>query len=259
MDRCDFERLNRIEQEVNAQKIDLRSLREDAMRESMSGSYSTTPSKRTYRPFQKLVNAQQEKNKRDKYIRERLLKEKRLEQQRQERKEDSLNRAMDIRGHASGAHANKHRSKRSMSALFSLMRPISTAFSSDSYSVSHRRSPAELDFTPANKPALVLSLVDARVVAFINNERSFTFQLDTEDGGHYLLQATSKAEMNQWMSIISSTVKSHAQRRLTYLGDPSQLQMPDHLQTRLSPQSEDPNAGTASVEVFQRACLIVVI
>lgn len=243
MDRCDFERLNRIEQEVNAQKIDLRQLREDAARESNAGNSTATPSKRAYRPFQKLVLAQQEKIKRDKYLKERLLKEKRLEQQRQERKEDHLNRAMDIRGHASGAHSNKHRSKRSMSALLSLMRPISTAFSSDSYSLSQRRSPAELDFTPTSKPALVLSLVDARVVAFINNERSFTFQLDTEDGGHYLLQGTSKAEMNQWMNIISNTVKTHAQRRLTYLGDPSQLQMPDHLQTRPSPQSEDPNAG----------------
>lgn len=241
MDRCDFERLNKIEQEVNAQKMDIRVIREDAMRESMSSSSAATPNKRAYRPFQKLVLAQLEKNKRDKYLRERLLKEKRLEQQRLERKEDNLNRAMDIRSHASGAHA-KHRSKRSMSALLSLMRPISTAFSSDSYSISsHRRTPAELDFVPTNKPALVLSLVDARVVAFINNERSFTFQLDTEDGGHYLLQASSKTEMNQWLNIISSTVKNHAQRRLTYLGDPSQLQMPD--QVRPSPQSEDPNAG----------------
>jgi hypothetical protein len=245
MDRCDFERLNRIEQEVNAQRIDLRALREDALRESMSGSSSATPARRMYRPFQKLVLAQQDKYKRDKLLRERLLKEKRLEQQRQERKESSLNRAMDLRNHpSSGPPTNKHRSKRSMSALLSLMRPISTAFSSDSYnSMTHRRSPADLDFVPTGKPALVLSLVDARIVAFINNERSFTFQLDTEDGGHYLLQATSKQEMNLWMSTIISTVKNHAQRRLTYLGNASQLQMPDQLSARPSPINEDPNAG----------------
>ena len=118
-----------------------------------------------------------------------------------------------------------------MSALFNLMRPISTAFTSESGLVASghhhsnssnniglRRTAAELDFTPTNKPALVLSLVDAKVMAFINNERSFTFQIDTEDGGHYLLQAMTKSDMGNWVQAISGVVKSYAQRRLTYLG-----------------------------------------
>lgn len=246
MDRMDFERLNRIEQEFSEVSLDLRILRDDAQREAMSiGSFATPSKKREVRPFQRSVLVQQEKIKRDRYMRERLMKEKRLEQQRQERKEDDLNRAMDSRNPAQSGGQKHQRGKRSMTALFSLMRPISTAFTSES-NVGPKRSPAELDFTPTHKPALVLSLVDAHITAFINNERSFTFQIDTEDGGHYLLQALSKNDMSQWMQMISTAIRTHAQRRLTYLGNPSQLHVADHVQPRPITASHDPKAGKAT-------------
>lgn len=251
MDRCDFERLNRIEQEYFELPVDLRALREEALRESASLSLSSTPnSKRGTRPFQKLVLAQQEKLKRDKYLRDRLLKERRQEQHRLERKEDNLNRAMDLRNNSQSAN-KAHRSKRSMSALFNLMRPISTAFLSDNANTSMlpKRSAAELDFTPTQKPTLVLSLVDASVGVFINNERSFTFLIDTEDGGHYCLQARSKGDMNQWISTMSTTVRSHAQRRLTYMGDASQLQFSDHIQPRVAAPPQDPRAGNVTPKI----------
>lgn len=242
MDRCDFERLNRIEQDFADLPLDMRMLKDDAHREAMNMGPNSTPSgKRAVRPFQRSVMAQQEKIKRDRYLRERLLKEKRQEQQRLERKEDDLNRMMDTRGGLGTPH-KQHRSKRSMSALFSLMRPISTAFSSDSTGGPVRRSPADLDFKPTQKPAFVLSLVDARVAAFINNEKSFTFQLDTEDGGHYLFQALSRNDMHQWIKAISTSVQSYAQRRLTYIGDASQLQFSDHLQPRPI-AAQEPGAG----------------
>ncbi|KAH8112731.1 hypothetical protein DFH11DRAFT_473608 [Phellopilus nigrolimitatus] len=241
MDRCDFERLNRIEQEFGELSLDLRALREEAQREAASSGHPSTSGRRSHRPFQRYVLAQQEKIKRDRYTRERLLKEKRSEQQRLERKEEDLNRAMDLRNQVQAAGHKHQRSKRSMSVLFSLMRPISTAFTSES-GAGPRRSAAELDFTPTHKPALMLSLVDARVTAFINNERSFTFQLDTEDGGHYLLQALSKGDMHHWLQMISTAVRSHAQRRLTYMGDLSQLQLADHVQPRPVTLSRDPKA-----------------
>lgn len=244
MDRCDFERLNRIEGEYAEVQFDMRLLKDEAHRETTNFGPTSTPSgKRVARPFLRSVVAQQEKIKRDRYIRERLLKEKRLEQQRLERKEDDLNKLLDTRG-GQGTPHKAHRSKRSMSALFSLMRPISTAFSSDSNSVSVRRSPSELDFTPSHKPAFVLSLVDAHVAAFINNEKSYTFQVDTEDGGHYLFQALNKSDLNLWIKAISTAVQSYAQRRLTYIGDSSQLQFTDPMQSGSAAPVQDPGAGT---------------
>ncbi|KAL5486267.1 BEM2 [Sanghuangporus weigelae] len=245
MDRMDFERLNRIDQEVSDVVFDLRVLRDEAQREAASlGTPQTASRKSGPRPFQRAIAMQQEKIKRDRYMRERLMKEKRHEQQRLERKEDDLNRAMDMRGgnSQSGAGQKHQRGKRSMSALFSLMRPISTAFTSES-GIAPKRSAAELDFTPSHKPALLLSMVDAHVTPFINNERSFTFQIDTEDGGHYLLQALSRNDMNQWMQTISTSIKAHAQRRLTYLGNASPIQVSDHLQqSRPLTASHDPKA-----------------
>ena len=82
-----------------------------------------------------------------------------------------------------------------------------------------RRTPSKLDFASSGKPALVLSVMDSQVAQFINNERSYTFQLDTEDGGHYLLQATNKREMTKWLETISRVTKMAAKRRLTYLGN----------------------------------------
>lgn len=245
MDRSDFERLNKIEQEYSNLPIDLRALREEALHEAAAAGITPMSSKRSQvRPFQRTVLVQQEKLKRDKYMRERLQKEKRQAQQRLERKEDDLNRAMDTRNHLQSSVPKHQRSKRSMSALFNLMRPISTAFTSET-SVPTRRSPAELDFAPSQKPSLVLSLVDSRAAVFINNERSFTFQLDTEDGGHYLLQALSRNDMNEWLETISTSVKTHAQRRLTYMGpgDSNQLQLSDHTQPRPASSSRDPTAG----------------
>lgn len=245
MDRSDFERLNKIEQEFSNLPIDLKALREEALYEAASAGITPMSSKRSQiRPFQRTVLMQQEKLKRDKFMRERLQKEKRHAQQRLDRKEDDLNRAMDTRNHLQSSGPKHQRSKRSMSALFSLMRPISTAFTSES-SIPIRRSPAELDFVPSQKPSLVLSLVDSRIATFINNERSFTFQLDTEDGGHYLLQALSRNDMSEWIETINTSIRTHAQRRLTYMGpgDSSQLQLSDHSQPRPVSSSRDPTAG----------------
>ena len=255
--RQDFERLNHIEQELNHLRFDLRSIREDAYRES---TLTGPPlAKRSPRPFQTLVLAQQEKNKRDKALRDRLSKEKRLEQHRQDKREEYLNKAMHLR-RPPLATPKSHRNKKSMSSAFlHFMRPISSAFTSETTSFSTvKRTPAELDFSPSHKPTIVLSIADARVSQFINNERSFTFQMDTEDGGHYLLQALNKAEMKKWMETIDRISKSAAKRRLTYLGNSSKVQLSDHLLTP-GAASRDPRAGeitpTSSIEIIQLICV----
>lgn len=239
--RQDFERLNHIEQELNHLRFDLRSIREEAYRESLLAPPPL--SKRTPRPFQVLVITQQEKNKRDRVLRDRLSKEKRQEQHRQDKREEYLNKAMHTRRPPLST-PKSHRNKKSMSSAFlHFMRPISSAFTSETTSSNAiKRTPAELDFSPSHKPTLVLNVADARVSQFINNERSFTFQVDTEDGGHYLLQALNKGDMKKWMETIDRISKTAAKRRLTYLGNTSKVQLSEHILTP-GAASRDPRAG----------------
>ncbi|PIL33764.1 transporter [Ganoderma sinense ZZ0214-1] len=241
-DRREFERLSTIEKEVATIHFDLRAIREDAHREAMQASVSN--SKRGHRPFQQLVAQQQEKNRRDRLMRDRLSKEKRQEQQRHDKREEQLNRAMNQR-RQNPVMPKQHRNKKSMSsAFFQLMRPISSAFTSDSTpgGSPSKRTPAELDFVPSHKPSQVLSVVNAHVAHFVNNERSFVFQLNAEDGGHYLLQATSRQEMKKWIETIERVSKMTAKRRLTYLGGSVKLQMTDDLLARPAVATRDPVA-----------------
>ncbi|KIJ66150.1 hypothetical protein HYDPIDRAFT_187160 [Hydnomerulius pinastri MD-312] len=245
VDRKDFERLNNIEKEVSTIHFDHRGIRDEAQREALQAQVSGSASaKKTVRPFQRLVMIQHEKNKRDKHLHDRLSKDKKQEQLRNERRDDYLNKAMRPRNPMTQAQ-KQHRIKKSYSsAFFQLMRPISSAFTDNTHGLATRRSPAELDFTPSGKPSLVLSVVDAKVSQFINNERSYTFQLDTEDGGHYLLQAISRQEMSRWIDNINKVSKIAAKRRLTYLGNSPKPQLSDHIHDHVgaSSTSRDPTA-----------------
>ncbi|TFK85784.1 hypothetical protein K466DRAFT_664258 [Polyporus arcularius HHB13444] len=241
-DRREFERLNNMERELSAVHFDMRAIREEAHREANQLGMST--SKRGQRPFQLLVAQQQEKNRRDRLWRDRLCKEKRQEQQRHDRREEQLNLAMTQR-RPNPVMPKAHRNKKSMSsAFFQLMRPISSAFMLDTMSGSPgvKRTPAELDFPPSGKPSLVVSVAGARVAAFINNERSFVFQLDAEDGGHYLLQAASQQEMRKWIETIERVAKMTAKRRLTYIGQNVKMQMSDDLLAKPGAATRDPVA-----------------
>ena len=227
----------------------MRTIREDAHREATQ--FGMPPGKKGQRPFSFLVAQQQEKNRRDRAWRDRLSKEKRAEQQRNDRREEQLNRAMNQR-RQNPVMPKQHRNKKSMSsAFFQLMRPISSAFTSDTLSGSPvRRTPAELDFVPSGKPSLVLSVVNAHVAHFINNERSFVFQIDSEDGGHYLLQAASQQEMKKWLETIERVSSLTAKRRLTYLGQNVKMQMADELLARPAGATRDPVAGASSLFPF---------
>ncbi|OAX35708.1 hypothetical protein K503DRAFT_868067 [Rhizopogon vinicolor AM-OR11-026] len=245
VDRKDFERLNNIEREVNLISFEHRGIRDEAQREALQTSVNGSASARkAVRPFQRLVAFQQEKYKRDKYLHDRLSKDKKQEQLRNERRDDQINKAMRARKPMTQIQ-KQHRMKKSYSsAFFQLMRPISSAFTDSTHATTLKRSPAELDFMPSGKPSLVLSVVDARVAQFINNERSFTFQLDTEDGGHYLLQAISRQEMIRWIEQINRVATLAAKRRLTYLGNSPKPQLADHIHDQPSgtTASRDPRA-----------------
>jgi hypothetical protein len=246
VDRKDFERLNNVEREVDLILFDHRGIRDEAQREALQTQGNGLASARkAVRPFQRLVALQQDKYKRDRYLYDRLSKDKKQEQLRNERRDDQINKAMRARKPMTQVQ-KQHRMKKSYSsAFFQLMRPISSAFLDSTHATALKRSPAELDFMPSGKPSLVLSVVDARVAQFINNERSFTFQLDTEDGGHYLLQAMSKQEMVRWIEQINRIAKLAAKRRLTYLGNSPKPQLADHIHDHPSgtTASRDPRAG----------------
>ncbi len=219
--------------------------------------YGMSAGKKGQRPFQHLVSQQQEKNRRDRFMRDRLSKEKRQEQQRNDKREEQLNRAMNQR-RQNPIMPKQHRNKKSMSsAFFQLMRPISSAFTSETMSGSPvKRTPAELNFLPSNKPSLALSVVNARVAHFINNERSFVFQIDSEDGGHYLLQAASQQEMKKWIETIERVSKQTAKRRLTYLGQNVKMQVPDDLLAKPAVATRDPVAG-ACAPLFPRLLVVL--
>jgi hypothetical protein len=236
-----FNRLSRAEEEVSRLQFDLRMIKEDASREASNAPHGTPTGKKTPRPFQRLVALQQEKTRRDKNLRSRLQKEKLQEQAKFDRRDEFLNRAM--RPRKQPVVQKQHRNKKSMSAFLHFMRPISSAFGADVQPSSGvKRTAAELDFTPSGKPAVVVSLVEARVAQFINNERSYTFQLETEDGGHYILQATTKREMTKWIDTISRVTNMAAKRRLTYMGNNPKPQVSDHIHSPVV-ASRDPTAG----------------
>jgi hypothetical protein len=244
--RRGFERLNNIEKEVLTIQFDHRGIKEEAFKEAATPSMAGGSSARkTVRPFSKIVSIQIEKNRRDKALRTRIQREKLQEQSKIERRDDLLNKAMRPRKQPVPNAHKQHRNKKSMSAFLNFMRPISSAFVSDSYQQPGlKRTPSQLDFTPSGKPSLVLSIMDADVAKFINNERSYTFQVDTEDGGHYLLQAQSKRDMNKWLETISRVTKIAGERRRTYLG-PKAL-IADHIHHGPIIPSRDPKAGKSS-------------
>ncbi|KAF9476860.1 hypothetical protein BDN70DRAFT_811544 [Pholiota conissans] len=240
--RRGFERLNTIEKEVFSLQFDHRGIKEEASWEASTPSISGGSAKKSIRPLNKVVTIQIEKNRRDKSLRSRLQREKLQEQSKNERRDEALSKAMRPRKPLSNAQ-KQHRNKKSMSAFLNFMRPISSAFVSDTpQHVGLKRTPSKLDFSSTGKPALVLSVMDAQVTKFINNERSYTFQLDTEDGGHYLLQAINKREMTKWLETISRVTRMAAKRRLTYLGNSPKPQIADHIHSHPIVPSRDPKA-----------------
>ncbi|KAJ8454279.1 hypothetical protein ONZ45_g19367 [Pleurotus djamor] len=230
--RRGFERLNNIERDVANFHFDYRAIKEEAQREAAQmPAPGSVPAKRLSRPFQRLVTMQIDKSRRDKTLRSRLQKEKALEQAKNDKREDMLTKAMRPRKPPSSSSAPKqHRNKKSMSAFLQFMRPISSAFGADVQPTSLiKKSPSELDFAPSGKPSLAISLVETRTAQYINQSRPFTFQLDTEDGGHYLLQAMTRQDMNKWIEVINRVSKMAAKRRLTYLGSSPKPKPSDHI------------------------------
>lgn len=153
-----------------------------------------TRNTRSIKPFSRLVAQQQEKLKRDRLAKEFVAKGLKLEQQSRIQKEKDAAKSLD-----------KTRTKR-MTAIFSrTVRPISTNTGGGIYASSSPISPSPdslrnlNDWIPAAKPYLVLALSGVDVHPVQNPQRSFVFELGTEDGQRSLFQATSQEEMDRWI------------------------------------------------------------
>ncbi|KAG8780421.1 rho GTPase-activating protein [Ceratobasidium sp. 428] len=211
--RADVDRMTSMQREIADSFYELRVLREEAHKENtMSSPLHAQPRKIT-KPFHRTVLEQMEKNKRDRYARERLQKEMKAERLVSERREDNIAKAMIF---PKGQHGQRKKS-RSMSGFFTMLRPISSAWSSEKVPMKPRTL-QELDFEPTGKPSWVLNLAGAQAQEFVNKHRSFLLRLRTEDGGMYYLQAMEQRDMDTWLSRMQETSTNYARRRLTYQG-----------------------------------------
>ncbi|KAG9088684.1 rho GTPase-activating protein [Ceratobasidium sp. UAMH 11750] len=155
--RADVDRMTSMQREIADSFYELRVLREEAHKENIQNLQPHAQPRKLVRPFHRTVAEQLEKNKRDKYARERLQKELKAERLVSERREDNIAKAMLPKGQ----HGQRKKS-RSMSGFFTMLRPISAAWSSEKVPMKPRTL-QELDFEPTGKPSWVLNLAGAQV------------------------------------------------------------------------------------------------
>jgi hypothetical protein len=205
--------MNNMLSDARCHEVTLQAAKDEAQREGLHVS-PLYGARRHARPFQILVAAQMEKNRKDRLYNDRLSKERKQEQQKVERRQQGINRAMNPTKQG-GVHGKHHRSKKSMSSMslfFRAVRPSSTAWASDR-NLNRQRTESELDFPATGKPSLVLSLNDAQAIYMEAEDRPYMFQILTEDGGRWLLQASTSAELDAWLQAISVA----SRKRSTYI------------------------------------------
>ncbi|CAE6515386.1 unnamed protein product [Rhizoctonia solani] len=247
--RADVDRMTNMQREVAELYYEARVIREEAHKENTHTAPHHAPPRKIIRPFHRLVIEQNEKNRRDKYARERLQKEIRNERLITERRDDNIAKAMLPKG----GHGQRKKS-RSMSGFFTMLRPISSAWSGDKFhdKMMKPRTLQELDFEPTGKPSIVLNVANAQVQDFVNNHRSFIMRLRTEDGALYYLQALDHHEAARWLAVLQETSLTYAKRRLTYQAgksDPAEAGAPSFNTTTKHP---NPVYGVPLEELLER-------
>ncbi|KAG8691032.1 rho GTPase-activating protein [Ceratobasidium sp. 423] len=247
--RADVDRMTNMQREVSDLYYEARVIKEEAHRENTHTATHHAPPRKVVRPFHRLVADQNEKNRRDKYARERLQKEIKNERLISERRDDNIAKAMLPKG----GHGQRKKS-RSMSGFFTMLRPISSAWSGDKFhdKMLKPRTLQELDFEPSGKPSIVLNVANAQVQDFVNNQRSFVMRLRTEDGALYYLQALDHHDATRWLAVLQETSSTYARRRLTYQAgksDPAETGAPSFNATTKHP---NPVYGVPLEELLER-------
>ena len=239
MDKQSNEMLSRpINNKSNNNNLDnqlspLGRVHEDASKEVLIAQNKGIEIEQPY-AFTNIAKMQEEKEKRDAIIIDKIRREKRDDLIALEKREIEIQKATSMsflsrHGRTSssastnsvGSSSNtskKSRQGKRMTALLRPFRPLSIAFGSQHTPTdTPRKRLSELDFEPSSKPALVVTLNAARVSEFINNSRSYTFQVISEDGASYLFQGTSSGDVKDWIDVIGKASQSSAAKRLTYI------------------------------------------
>ena len=182
-----------------------------------------TKSTKSVRPFHKLVVLQQEKMRRDKQTREYVAKGMKMESQSRAARDKEVAKALDK---SSAKHTRR------MTAIFKSARPESPV----------SPSPTALqtlnEWTPSSKPFLVFALSGVQVLSVDNVQRSFVFELATEDGQRSMFQATSKQDLDNWLRNLRQSGNQIAFRRATFLAQTALAEEPEEsIVTKVPPSS----------------------
>ncbi|KAJ1967298.1 hypothetical protein IWQ62_001949 [Dispira parvispora] len=168
-------------------------------------TYAGNISGKLARPFHKLVSEELERIRREGKDREKLVKEQREQVQSQQRRDQERDRQLKKQLKESQQRQAKNEQLLKMS---SLMRNASATPNEPEASGLRRM--------PSVKAALVVNLINSTTdVEHSYTKRDHVFRIITEEGGQYLLQASSKDEMLDWIKCIHEAAKEAAARRLT--------------------------------------------
>ena len=224
-DRDETERLLSMERETTT-AFDLRSLRDFAVREQHA-LCETSPHHRHlpkgFRPFNSLVSAQLEKQRRDKIARERLGKV-----DRRSTPSGTIKEKEDVGSGRLSVGTTTQTKKKGTRSFLRGFRPLSMGHShhhelSHTNSFDSTKSIDDLDFVPVGKASIVVSIVDSQVSELPNPPRSFVFQLASDEGARYIIQAPSAVAMDAWVTSLKQASRSYSEKRRTLL-DGAQLE-----------------------------------
>ncbi|KAJ1653522.1 hypothetical protein IWQ61_006371 [Dispira simplex] len=168
-------------------------------------TYAGNISGKLVRPFHKLVSEELERIRREGKDREKLVKEQREQAQSQQRRDQERDRQLKKQLKESQQRQAKNEQLLKMSSLLH----TASATPDEPGSSGLRRMPSV-------KAALVINLINSTTdVEHSYTKRDHVFRIITEEGGQYLLQASSKEEMLDWIKCIHEAAKEAAARRLT--------------------------------------------
>ncbi|CAG8478191.1 13821_t:CDS:10 [Ambispora leptoticha] len=175
-----FLKINNNSLQLKIGKTDLRVLKEISAKEAFNMKLVNKSSKQQL--FNKLLNEQQEKLKRDQKEREKLVKEIRETQHKLQKQKNEEARLLEKRSKEQKQQQQQHQ-------------------------------PDQLHH---NGSLLVINLINSQTsVDYGLAQKESVFRIVSEEGGQYLFQALNDEDMHDWICKITESAKEAAARRLT--------------------------------------------
>ncbi|KAJ1991366.1 hypothetical protein H4R33_001382 [Dimargaris cristalligena] len=172
-----------------------------------SNSHGGPMNLKLVRPFHRLVVDEQERCRREGKVREKLEREIRELSLSQKRREQERDRQLKKQ---LKEHQHRRAKSEQLLKMSSLMRSVAHPVPSGA------RAAAGIRRMPSVKAALVINLINSTTdVEHAYTKRDHVFRIITEEGGQYLMQASSKEDMLDWIRCVHEAAKEAAARRLT--------------------------------------------